>query len=126
MGAAQLKAVPAPKTRPTGRLSGRAGQIYRELAPVLELSGRLRPEFDHILRLYCQTLAVAEKAGAKLVDVEAPGRSDKRTADPAWRGFRDATELACRLAREYGLTPASAAQVKVGATPDEQAARLLA
>lgn len=115
-----------PKPPADAVLTGRALEIAAELRPALELSGRLRPEYAPVFRVLCHTAAIAEVAGASLQGVETEGRSDKRTSDPAWRGFRDAATLLVQVAREFGLTPASAAQVKVAAAPDEDAERLLA
>lgn len=114
----------APKAAPI--LTGRALELFKELSPDLETSGRLKPEYVPLFRLYCLSLSIAEKAGGELKDVEARGRKDSRVADPKFRGFREATALAFQLGREYGLTPASASAVKVPVTPDEEARKLLA
>lgn len=130
---AQLRAVEPKKQRAPRApraLAGRAAAIYRDLEPAMRLSGRLTDESLPLFRLWCQTMAVAEAAGRKLQasedPVEARGRKDARVADPAWRGFRDATALALQLGREFGLTPAAALSMRTAQTPDEQAAKLLA
>lgn len=109
-------------------LAGRALEVFEALKGPLETSGRLNEETVYVFRLFCQTLAVAETAGSKLqaVDHESKRADRGSTSDPTWRGFRDAALLASSLAEKYGLTPESAAKVKVPATPDEEARRLLA
>lgn len=127
VGSKPRKRIP-PKPKADPILTGRALEVFEELAGPLEGSGRLNPETVHVFRLLCQTIAVAEGAGSKLQGVDHdPERADRgKTSDPTWRGFRDAAVLAQSLAQEYGLTPASAAKVRVPATPDEEARRLLA
>lgn len=128
-GRATLKSVP-PKAqrRPPARLQGRAKAIYDAMAPELTNAGLLRDRNQPLFRILCTTLAVAEKAGAKLADVEAPGANpqEKRVADPAWRGFRDAAELALKYGIQFGLTPASQERIKRSAEDDEDDQRLLA
>ncbi len=110
-----------------GDLTGRAAELFDELGPRLHLSGRLNPEAVPLFRLLCQTLAVAEGAGAKLGDVEARGArtARERVADPTWRGFRDAVLLALKLGQEFGLTPASGSTLKLATPTDPEVARLL-
>lgn len=110
-----------------GDLTGRAAAIFDELASPLYLSGRLNPENAYLFRLWCQTIAVAEDAGTKLQTVEAKGArtARERVADPRWRGFRDAVELATKLGKEFGLTPASQSTMKMPRPADSDAERLL-
>jgi phage terminase small subunit len=110
-----------------GDLTGRAAEIFDDIGPRLHLSGRLTPESVYGFRFWCQTVAVAEAAGAKLQSVEARGArtARERVADPTWRGFRDAALLALKLGQEYGLTPSAASNLKMTRPTDPEVARLL-
>jgi phage terminase small subunit len=118
----RLKPVPVAARRPKvpSGLEGRAGELYAELGPGLEASGRLTDETRPLFVLWCRATATAEAAGADLESVDRPGARrgrPQRVRDPRWLGFRDATLLALRLGRDFGLTPASASKLK-RPTPD--------
>jgi phage terminase small subunit len=129
----KLTPVPDPsetRTAPTitHDLSGRAAELFDELAPELELSGRLTPETAHTFRLWCTAQAVAEATseGLEGVDRQSARRGrPERVRDPRWIGFRDASTLAMRLGKEFGLTPASAISLEVSRSRDPDIARLL-
>ncbi len=122
--------VPRAPSTPTisHTLTGRAAEVYDELAPSLEAAGVLTPESVHVFRLFCTAQAVAEAAASALDGVDRQGSRrgrPERVRDPRWIGFRDAATLAAKLGKEFGLTPASAISLQVSRTRDADARRLL-
>ena len=112
--------VEVPALRPQGQLvpppeldtDPRALAIWRDVVPDLQEAGILGRADLHILALYCLALARAHEAAAVLAGCPVVKRTTKDgskifSPNPAVIAFRSASLMACRLATEFGLSPAS-------------------
>lgn len=106
-------------------LGKKAGAIFRRYVEALE--DRLQPEDASMLG----QLAVAElmaienakllfeatKLDTLLIEDEAHGNEDRK--NPAFTQWRQATETALKLAKEFGMTPAARRRLKLEEVVEE-------
>ena len=96
--------------------------MWNRLAPDLKKKGVLTPWDVDMFGLYCQTLVYAYQAEALInkssVLLRGRNRSDRAggalVKNPAVQVYRDMAELASRLGKQFGLTPADRVQLATG------------
>jgi P27 family predicted phage terminase small subunit len=112
--------------QPPKWLSEVAKGYWRRLGPELAHSGRLNPDNLESFAILCEAYARHERAIRVLDDPETDWFPGGTRRHPAMLEAKEASAVALRYGQEFGLTPASAASVKVPPVSDHaEADRLM-
>jgi P27 family predicted phage terminase small subunit len=89
-------------------------EVWERVAPDLVGAGILTSLDLEMFGLLCQSISAARRADELLRrSLVVKGRQDGVVTNPAWRIFRDATNLVRVLSREFGLTPSARSGLRV-------------
>lgn len=122
---------PAAPTLPPGEpaapdwLTADAREEWVRIVPILSAAGLLSDSCRAALAGYCTAwgeLCDARRAVAQFGTTAINSRTGLPVLSPHLRRAEKALEQIVRFGREFGLTPAAAASVKAGPTPDDRAA----
>lgn len=108
---------------PPDDMSGRAAEVWAELAPLLVAKNRLDPLFVYQFRSYCQNVAnfidatlSLEVEGLYYEVLTRNGKQQKATA--AFRAQQEAMNQMRRDSALFGLSPVDAVRLSSGAQGD--------
>jgi len=101
---------------PRGMLNADGQALWKELRPKLERLGLLTEVDGPAFALLCEWWGIARQAAREVRELESVWTVDgqgRERRHPALVVLKQATEQFCRLAGEFGLTPAMRARLKV-------------
>jgi P27 family predicted phage terminase small subunit len=103
--------LPSVALEPPADLSEVAAAEWRRLAPVLQAAGLLTPLDAPVFEIYCEAVATRQALAQALA---VAGAADRPSLT---RAVLEASQWVNRLAREFGMTPASRSRVRPAASP---------